>query len=210
MQHVTPFDSPPLPCIAQDNSTKKLLPARNWLHVEELPTSLPAQDGQPGTSEPEHRPSKCAYPLLHALWREVVLLSAIGAACALLFQGRLQDAGCSCLTSRHDSKPVQQGARPCPNSRLTRQGCLHACMRRGLSSSRKMLGALVYTLRVEDPEHQTAPRKAYTTICPQYVRSPLGMCALLLTAVKGMPAPVGRTCLRLWIQQGAGSATGWQ
>ena len=43
------------------------------------------------------------------------------------------------------------------------------------ASSRKTRGALIYTLRVEDPQHQTGERKAYATICPQYVRSPLGM-----------------------------------
>ena len=46
----------PLP---QDNATKKLMPARNWLHVEELPVSQPGQDGQPGgAQEREHKYTK--------------------------------------------------------------------------------------------------------------------------------------------------------
>ena len=39
--------------------------------------------------------------------------------------------------------------------------------------SRKTLGALLFTLRIEDPKHQTGERKAVPIICPQYLRSPL-------------------------------------
>ena len=37
----------------------------------------------------------------------------------------------------------------------------------------KTSGAILYTLRVEDPGNQTAPPKAYDTICPLYVCNPL-------------------------------------
>ena len=46
--------------LSQDNPTQKLMPARNWLHVEELPIALPTADGQPGRPEREHRYTKCA------------------------------------------------------------------------------------------------------------------------------------------------------
>lgn len=37
----------------------------------------------------------------------------------------------------------------------------------------KLSGALLYTLRVEDAEHQEAEPKSYTTICPRFVWNPL-------------------------------------
>ena len=37
----------------------------------------------------------------------------------------------------------------------------------------KTSGALLYTLRVEDPINQTAPPQAYKIYCPLYIHSPL-------------------------------------
>ena len=37
----------------------------------------------------------------------------------------------------------------------------------------KTSGALLYTLRVEDPANQTAQPKTYEAICPLYIHSPL-------------------------------------
>ena len=37
----------------------------------------------------------------------------------------------------------------------------------------KTSGALLYTLRVEDPTNQTAPPQLYKTYCPLYIHSPL-------------------------------------
>lgn len=42
-----------------------------------------------------------------------------------------------------------------------------------LTCREKMSGALLYTLRVEDPEQQLAAPKTYVTICPQFVWNPL-------------------------------------
>ena len=37
----------------------------------------------------------------------------------------------------------------------------------------KTYGAILYTLRVEDPAKQAAPPQEYTTICPLYINNPL-------------------------------------
>ena len=44
---------------------------------------------------------------------------------------------------------------------------------REASRKQKTAGAILYTLRVEDPTNQTALPKAYQTICPLYICNPL-------------------------------------
>ena len=44
---------------------------------------------------------------------------------------------------------------------------------REATRQQKTSGALLYTLRVEDPTNQTAPPQLYKTYCPLYIYSPL-------------------------------------
>lgn len=62
--------------------------------------------------------------------------------------------------------PYAQGLQPGDSSREA-------------SWNQKTSGAILYTLRVEDPANQTAPPQAYQAICPLYIRSPLSKSPLV-------------------------------
>ena len=44
---------------------------------------------------------------------------------------------------------------------------------RGYREGRKTAGALVFTLRGEDPDNQTAPPRTYVTVSPQLIWNPM-------------------------------------
>ena len=75
------------------------------------------------------------------------------------------------LQSLHSSRSLSQGKRQWTSAQL--HSMASSSSSREMTSKRKTSGALLYTLRVEDPSNQTAPPRAYEVICPLYIWNPL-------------------------------------
>lgn len=75
------------------------------------------------------------------------------------------------LQSLQNSRSLSQSKRQWMSAQL--QSMASSSSSREMTSKHKTSGALLYTLRVEDPTNQTAPPGAYEVICPLYIWNPL-------------------------------------
>lgn len=75
------------------------------------------------------------------------------------------------LQSLQNSRSLSQGKRQWMSAQP--QALASSSNSREMTRQQKTSGALLYTLRVEDPTNQTAPPRAYEVICPLYIWNPL-------------------------------------